>query len=107
MAFLSHPMSFLITTYGMAAQVFWPLMELQEQMKQPRMILERNLMAQALAPERLEEMEAAGPALCDACGVKALVKCSLPFGTLSFCMHHYNKHQEALKAKGAVVTPLL
>ena len=64
-------------------------------------------MAQApiLDQEPLEETEAARVP-CDSCTARALVKASMPFGTLFFCMHHYNKHATALKEKGAQATPL-
>lgn len=48
------------------------------------------------------ELEAMGPEWqrCDSCSAKAQIKCYLPFGALNFCRHHYNKHSEALIAKG-------
>lgn len=46
------------------------------------------------------------PESCDSCNAKALIRCSLPFGTLFFCMHHYNKHADALKERGGRATAL-
>jgi hypothetical protein len=72
------------------------------------MILERILMAQVQAPEKqqLEETPRQGQ-LCDSCGVRALFQSSFGFGTLYFCLHHYNKLAKALDDKGAVSTPLV
>jgi hypothetical protein len=58
-----------------------------------------------LDQERLEETEEV-LVRCDSCTARALVRASMPFGTLFFCMHHYNKHATALKEKGAKATPL-
>lgn len=77
-------------------------------MKPHKMTLERiPLVAQVpiLDQELLEETEAVR-VQCDSCNARALVKASMPFGTLFFCMHHYNKHATALKEKGAKATPL-
>jgi hypothetical protein len=46
------------------------------------------------------------PALCDACGVRAVIGCFMPFGTLYFCNHHYNKHAMALESQGATISEL-
>ena len=66
-------------------------------------------MAQAQAPEKqqLEETPQQQPPVCDKCGVRALVQSSFGFGTLYFCLHHYNKLAKALDDKGAVSTPLV
>lgn len=77
-------------------------------MKPHKMTLERiQLVAQApiLDQEKAQETEEAR-VQCDACTARALVKASLSFGTLFFCMHHYNKHATALKEKGAKAAPL-
>lgn len=77
-------------------------------MRQPKTILERiPQVAQAqMALLQEETAEARLPETCDSCSAKALIRCSMPFGTLFFCMHHYNKHATALKQKGAKATPL-
>lgn len=77
-------------------------------MKPLKTILERiPLVAQAQMDLLQEETaEARLPETCDSCSAKALIRCSMPFGTLFFCMHHYNKHATALKQKGAKATPL-
>lgn len=77
-------------------------------MRPHRITLERiPLVAQVpiLDQEPTAEAEAAR-VQCDSCTARALVKTSMPFGALFFCMHHYNKHATALKEKGAKVTPL-
>jgi hypothetical protein len=77
----------------------------EELTKLLRITSERIQLVEQVLEKAPEETEA-GPALCDSCGVKALVRASMPFGTLFFCMHHYNKHATALKEKGAKATPL-
>lgn len=74
-------------------------------MKQPRMSSERIQLVEQVLEKAQEETEA-GPVLCDSCSARALVKASMSFGTLFFCMHHYNKHATALKDKGAIATPI-
>jgi hypothetical protein len=39
---------------------------------------------------------------CDSCSARAMVKVSLSFGELWFCLHHYNKNAEALTNKGGI-----
>lgn len=64
-------------------------------------------MAQVQVPEKPQLEETPQQAqLCDSCGVRALVQSSFGFGTLYFCLHHYNKLAKALDDKGAVSTPL-
>ena len=77
-------------------------------MKQPKITSERIPQVAQAQMELLQEetAEVRLPETCDSCSAKALVRCSLPFGTLFFCMHHYNKHATALKEKGARATPL-
>lgn len=46
----------------------------------------------------IEEIEApaTGRIQCDSCSARAMIVCLLPFGELTFCMHHYNKNAQAL-----------
>lgn len=39
---------------------------------------------------------------CDQCSAKALIEVVLPFGDLTFCMHHYNKNAVALTDQGGI-----
>lgn len=39
--------------------------------------------------------------VCDRCGARAVVEVTVLSGTLTFCGHHYNHHEDAL-AKVAV-----
>jgi hypothetical protein len=68
-------------------------------------------MTQVQVPEKQQQAETLqeqqqGPALCDACGVRAVIGCFMPFGTLYFCNHHYNKHAMALESQGATISEL-
>ena len=50
-----------------------------------------------------EEQGLAAPSLtaldrCDKCGAQAMVKVDGLAGSLYFCGHHYNKHEDALKS---------
>ena len=74
-------------------------------MKLLKMTSERIQQVEQVLEKAPEETEAAR-VQCDSCTARALVKASMPFGTLFFCMHHYNKHATALKDKGAKATPL-
>lgn len=62
-------------------------------------------MAQVQAPEAPQPVETPQqPQQCDSCSARSMVYVNLPFGEFYFCLHHYNKHATALKAKGAVST---
>lgn len=39
---------------------------------------------------------------CDQCTARALVMVILPYGDLTFCMHHYNQHAQALTDQGGI-----
>jgi hypothetical protein len=39
---------------------------------------------------------------CDSCSARAMVVSILPYGELSFCMHHYNEHAQALTDQGGI-----
>jgi len=39
---------------------------------------------------------------CDACSARAQVIVTLPYGTLSFCHHHYNQHANVLTEQAGV-----
>jgi len=39
---------------------------------------------------------------CDKCSARAGVQVELPFGTLVFCLHHYNKNAQALTDLGGI-----
>jgi hypothetical protein len=105
-------MSFHTITSGTVVQVSWhPTEILKDAIKQLRMVLERIMMAQGQIQEK-QPQEAPlqmpqAPELCDSCSARALVKSSFEFGTLYFCLHHYNKLAKALDDKGAVSTPLV
>jgi hypothetical protein len=51
-------------------------------------------------PELLEETVQREQ--CDSCSARALVKVTLSFGELWFCLHHYNKNAEALTERGGI-----
>lgn len=53
-----------------------------------------------MLPQELSEVEPG--ARCDRCSARALVHCSMPFGVLYFCLHHYNEHAVVLTKQGAV-----
>jgi hypothetical protein len=101
-------MSFLTTTYGTVGQTLWPPTEiLKEAIKQLRMVLERIMMAQGqiqeMQPQEVQPQTPVLPELCDSCSARALIKSSFEFGTLYFCLHHYNKNATALRAKGSAI----
>jgi hypothetical protein len=101
-------MSFHTITSGTVVQILWPLTEiLQEAIKQLRMVLERIMMAQGqiqeMQPQEAQPQTLVVPELCDSCSARALVKSSFEFGTLYFCLHHYNKNATALRAKGSAI----
>ena len=39
---------------------------------------------------------------CDSCSARAMIVSILPYGELSFCMHHYNQHAQALTDQGGI-----
>lgn len=39
---------------------------------------------------------------CDKCSARALVMVILPYGDLTFCMHHYNENAQALTDQGGI-----
>jgi len=39
---------------------------------------------------------------CDSCSARAKVLVELPYGVLSFCIHHYNKNSHVLTEQGGV-----
>ena len=51
--------------------------------------------------------ESQGRIQCDGCSARAGVVVTLPYGILSFCMHHYNKNTQALTEQGGVAKLLL
>jgi hypothetical protein len=67
-----------------------------------------SVRSQAVVLETLQTVQgqvqetAEGLVLCDQCSARAFVKVSLSAGILTFCMHHYNNHAQALTEKGAV-----
>jgi hypothetical protein len=65
-----------------------------------------SVRSQAVVLETLQTVQgqetAEGLVLCDQCSARAFVKVSFPAGILTFCMHHYNNHAQALTEKGAV-----
>jgi hypothetical protein len=79
--------------------------------KPHKMISKEIEMTQVQVPEKPQQVETpqqglSGPEVCDACGVRAIIGCFMPFGTLYFCNHHYNKHAMALESSGAVISEL-
>lgn len=55
--------------------------------------------------EQLEtqlEVQATGRVQCDSCSARAMIVSILPYGELSFCMHHYNQHAQALTDQGGI-----
>jgi len=62
-------------------------------------------MTQVAEPEQLETPLAEqlqGRIQCDSCSARAMVVCILPYGELTFCMHHYNQHAQALTDQGGI-----
>lgn len=47
-------------------------------------------------------VEAVNVELCDRCSARAMVRVNLPFGSLWFCLHHYNKNAQALTDQGGI-----
>ena len=47
-------------------------------------------------------VEVATVEICDGCSARAGVRVDLPFGTLWFCLHHYNKNSKALTDRGGI-----
>jgi len=43
-----------------------------------------------------------GRVQCDSCSARAMIVSILPYGELSFCMHHYNQHAQALTDQGGI-----
>jgi hypothetical protein len=39
---------------------------------------------------------------CDGCSARATMVVNMPYGELSFCSHHYNKHSDILTEQGGV-----
>jgi hypothetical protein len=39
---------------------------------------------------------------CDQCSARAFVMVILPYGDLTFCMHHYNQNAQALTDQGGI-----
>ena len=39
---------------------------------------------------------------CDQCSARAAVEVVLPYGELTFCMHHYNNNAVALTDQGGI-----
>lgn len=58
---------------------------------------------QEMQPQEAQPQTQVVPELCDSCSARALVKSSFEFGTLYFCLHHYNKNATALRAKGSAI----
>jgi hypothetical protein len=101
-------MSFHTIISGTVVQVLWhPTEILKDAIKQLRMVLERIMMAQGQIqekqPQEAQLQMPQAPELCDSCSARALVKSSFEFGTLYFCLHHYNKNATALRAKGSAI----
>jgi hypothetical protein len=69
-------------------------------------IKERIMMTQiAEQQQQLEtqlEVQATGLVQCDSCSARAMIVSILPYGELSFCMHHYNQHAQALTDQGGI-----
>jgi hypothetical protein len=69
-------------------------------------IKKRVMMAQiAEQQQQLEtqlEVQATGRVQCDSCSARAMIVSILPYGELSFCMHHYNQHAQALTDQGGI-----
>ena len=66
-------------------------------------IKKRVMMTQVA--EQLEtqlEVQATGRVQCDSCSARAMIVSILPYGELSFCMHHYNQHAQALTDQGGI-----
>ena len=49
-----------------------------------------------------EELIVTGREECDKCSARAMVMVILPYGDLTFCMHHYNDHALALTEEGGI-----
>lgn len=39
---------------------------------------------------------------CDGCSARAAFSVDLPYGTLTFCYHHYNSNADALTKQGGI-----
>ena len=39
---------------------------------------------------------------CDSCSARAVFLVDLPYGSLAFCNHHYNKNCDALTKQGGI-----
>ena len=50
----------------------------------------------------LQAEESQGRIQCDGCSARAQTTVILPYGELSFCMHHYNKNAQALTNQGGI-----
>jgi hypothetical protein len=59
-------------------------------------VLEPQLPEMQMAEESQQRIQ------CDSCSARAGILVSLPFGTLSFCIHHYNKNAVALTEQGGI-----
>ena len=80
----SHCLYSRTIIFGTAQDSLLPMVALVDLMKLPKTILERIQLVEQVM-EKVQEETEEGPVLCDSCTAKALVKTSLPFGTLFFC----------------------
>ena len=53
-------------------------------------------------PDQLDQVLIEERVQCDACSARAQVVCFLPYGELTFCLHHYNKNSQALTDQGGI-----
>ena len=50
------------------------------------------------------DLSSEGRIQCDSCSARAGVVVALPYGHLTFCMHHYNKNAGVLTDQGGTAT---
>jgi putative aminopeptidase FrvX len=61
------------------------------------------MIQQVAEKQQIQPQQQAGQRVqCDSCSARAVILVDLPYGTLSFCNHHYNKNSVALTDQGGI-----